>query len=118
MLYIVTGTEAYMNKAYINHSRFSFCVVFFRGRVCYKLFPWPYAPGPFMENVDGIHILFESYSIMCPIPYDIVLHYHTVYYFLVFFVFVPYTYTKCGGDICYVGILDYEGRGSVGNGVE
>jgi hypothetical protein len=57
---------------------------------------------------------------MCPIPDNIVLHYHTVCYFFGFFVlfFVPYTNTNCGGDICYIGILGYGGRGGVGNGIE
>jgi hypothetical protein len=66
-----------------------------------------------------VFVFYLSYSIMCPTPYDIVLHYHTVFYFFLFFFdFVPYTYTTCRGDVCYVRILDYGRRGDVGNAVE
>jgi hypothetical protein len=36
-----------------------------------------------LETITSVFYL--SYSIMCPTPYDIVLHYHTVFYFFWFF---------------------------------
>ncbi len=73
----------------------------------------------YVESVYGVRILFIcSYDIICPISYNIVLHYHTVFYFFVFFCFVPYTYTSCRGDVCYVRILGYERRGDVEDAVE
>jgi hypothetical protein len=82
-----------------------FATSYFRGHMLLALY---------VEDIDGIRILCKA-TILCPIPYDIVLHYHTVFYFFVVFCgFVPYTYTICRGDV----ILGYERRGDVGDAVE
>jgi hypothetical protein len=52
----------------------------------------------YVEDIDGIHILFKA-TIICPIPHDIVLYYHTVFYLFVFFFgFIPYSHRICRGD--------------------
>ncbi len=70
----------------------------------------------YIESVDGIHILFKT-TVLCA-RYHTILYYITIQYFIFcFFVFIPYTYTTCRGDVCYVRILDYGRRGDVGNAV-
>jgi hypothetical protein len=34
----------------------------------------------YVETIDGIRNLFKA-AIICPIPYDVVLYYHTVFFF-------------------------------------
>jgi hypothetical protein len=72
----------------------------------------------YIENVDGIRILFKA-TVLCA-RHHTILYYITIQYFIFFgfFGFVPYTYTTCRGNVCYVRILDYGRRGGVGNAVE
>jgi hypothetical protein len=64
-------------------------VTFFHGHVLLALY---------VEDIDDIRILFKA-TIFCPIPYNIVLYYHTVFYFFVVFCgFIPYTDTICRGE--------------------
>ncbi len=83
-----------------------FATSYFRGHVLLALY---------VENIDGIRILFKA-TILCPIPYDIVLPYHTVFYF---FVVLYHTQTQyVGGMYVMIKILGYERRGDVGDAVE
>jgi hypothetical protein len=55
----------------------------------------------YVEDIDGIHNLFKA-AIICQIPYDIVLYYHTVFYFFVFFLVLYHTHTQyVGENVCY-----------------
>ncbi len=86
-----------------------FATSYFRGHVLLALY---------VENIDGIRILFKTTILYA--RYHTILYYITIQYFIFlwFFGFVPYTYTACRGDVCYVKILGYERRGDVGDAVE
>jgi hypothetical protein len=61
-----------------------------------------------------VFVFYCKLQYYVPDTIHIVLHYHIVCFFCVFFVFVPFTNTKCGGDIYCIGMLSYGGRGDVG----
>ncbi len=86
-----------------------FATNYFHGRMLLALY---------VEDVDGVRILIKlQYYMPDTIRYCITLPY-SIFLFLFFFGFVPYTYTTCRGDVCYVRILGYERRGDVGDAVE
>ncbi len=59
-----------------------------------------------------VSVYYFKLQYYVPNTIDIVLHYRTVFYFFVVFVFfVPYTNTECGGDMNSVGMLDMGGGG-------
>ncbi len=63
-----------------------------------------------------VSVFYCKLQYYVPDTIDIVLHYHTIYYFFVVFLFfVPYTNTKCGGgDMYRIGMLSHGGEGDVG----
>ncbi len=50
----------------------------------------------YMETIDGILTLFKA-AIICPIPYNVVLYYRTVFYFFGFFI-LYHTHTQYAGE--------------------
>jgi hypothetical protein len=66
-----------------------FATSYFRGHMFLALY---------VEDIKGIRILFRT-TILCPIPYDIVLHYQTVFYFFVVFLVLYHTHTQYVGGM-------------------
>ncbi len=66
-----------------------FATNYFRGHMLLALY---------VEDIDGIGILFKA-TILCPIPYDIVLHYvpYSILFFLCFFLVLYHTHTQYVG---------------------
>jgi hypothetical protein len=54
----------------------------------------------FVEDIDGIRNLFKA-AIICPIPYDIVLYYHTEFNFFGFLI-LYHTHTQYVGEMYVV----------------
>ncbi len=88
----------------------------FQEKTLQRVLSMPVLLTIYLGSVDGIRILFVSYSIMCPILY--ILYYITIQYvvFLWFFCFFLYhTQTQnVGGDMYSIGMLRHGEGGGVG----